>query len=246
MEKTQKPLRKFGEGAWIAGLIVLALGTALAAKADFGVSMVVAPAYVISEKTPLTFGMAEWIYQGLLMGALCIAIGRFRISMLLSFGTSFLYGLALDFWNLVVFKNLAAGSLPVRIALLALSLICVSLGVTLFFMSYLPAQICDMFVKETSEKYKLNRSKVKYAFDAASLALALLLSLILFGGVWGHGIGIGTIAATLLNGLLIALFTRLLGKFIDFSPLIKPLYKWLGNSGGHEGESGKDNNGMDD
>ena len=224
MDSVKKPIRKFGEGAWIAGLIVLALGTALAAKANFGVSMVVAPAYIISEKTPLTFGMAEWIYEGLMLVLFSIVMKRFRLRYLLSFGTSFLYGLALDFWNLVVFRSLAADALWLRIVLLALSLICVSLGVTLFFMSYLPAQICDLFVKEAAEKYKLDRNKFKYVFDISSLALALILSLILFRSVWGHGIGIGTIAATLLNGLIIAFFSKILVKFIDFSPLIRPLY----------------------
>lgn len=224
MDDVKKPISKFGEGAWIAGLIVLALGTALAAKANLGVSMVVAPAYIISEKTPLTFGMAEWIYEGLMLVLFSIVMKRFRLRYLLSFGTSFLYGLALDFWNLVVFRSFAADALWLRIVLLALSLICVSLGVTLFFMSYLPAQICDLFVKEVAEKYKLDRNKFKYIFDISSLVLALILSLILFRSAWGHGIGIGTIAATLLNGLIIAFFSKILVKFIDFSPLIRPLY----------------------
>ena len=226
MEK-RKPIQKFGEFSWVVGLILLSLGTALAAKADFGVSMVVAPAYIISERTVLTFGLAGWLYEGVVLALLCIAVRRFRVRFLLSFVTSAIYGLALDFWDLVVFSGFEAEALWLRIMLLCFSLICVSLGVTFFFMSYLPQQICDLFVKETCEKYKLNRNVFKWIFDLASFALAVILALILFGSAWGHGIGFGTVAATLFNGLLIALFSGILSKLIDFSPRVKPVYDWF-------------------
>ena len=52
------------ELAYFLGIIVLAFGTALMEKADFGISMVVAPAYLIhlkvSEYVPFfSFGMSE-------------------------------------------------------------------------------------------------------------------------------------------------------------------------------------------
>ena len=37
----------YTELAYIAGIITLAVGTAFMAQADFGVSMVVAPAYIV-------------------------------------------------------------------------------------------------------------------------------------------------------------------------------------------------------
>ena len=37
----------YTEGAYVIGIISLAFGTALMEKADFGMSMVVAPAYLI-------------------------------------------------------------------------------------------------------------------------------------------------------------------------------------------------------
>ena len=53
-----KKIRITGEGAYVLGQIFLAWGAALITAANFGVSMVVAPAYLISEKIPfLTFGM---------------------------------------------------------------------------------------------------------------------------------------------------------------------------------------------
>lgn len=48
-------------------MIVLSFATAMLAAADLGMSMVVAPAYIVSLKVKaLTFGQAEYIVQGML------------------------------------------------------------------------------------------------------------------------------------------------------------------------------------
>ena len=91
----------FSEAAYLAGLAVLAVGTALMEAADFGLSMVVAPAYlihlVISPVFPVfSFGMAEYVLQGILLVLLMIAMRRVKLSYLFSFVTAVLYGLMLD------------------------------------------------------------------------------------------------------------------------------------------------------
>ena len=60
------------ELAYFVGIVVLALGTAMMEKANFGMSMVVAPAYLIhlkvSEFLPFfSFGMSEYIFQAFLL-----------------------------------------------------------------------------------------------------------------------------------------------------------------------------------
>ena len=62
----------YTEWAYVLGLWILALGTALMERANFGVSMVVAPAYLlhlkISESLPFfTFGMAEYTLQAVIL-----------------------------------------------------------------------------------------------------------------------------------------------------------------------------------
>ena len=61
--KTKKVF--FSEIAYVLGIIILALGTALMERADFGLSMVVAPAYLLHLKisqyiTVFSFGMSEY------------------------------------------------------------------------------------------------------------------------------------------------------------------------------------------
>ena len=73
---------RFAEIAYVLGIILCPLGVCLSAKSGFGVSMVVAPAYVlylrISETIPwFTFGKSEYIFQGLLLIVLAFAGRRF-------------------------------------------------------------------------------------------------------------------------------------------------------------------------
>ena len=91
----------FCELAYFIGIIVLAFGTALMEKADFGMSMVVAPAYLIylkiSEYMPsFSFGMSEYVFQAALLVMLSLVMNKFKKSYILSFATAFLYGTVLD------------------------------------------------------------------------------------------------------------------------------------------------------
>lgn len=78
------------ETAYLLGILALTFGTALMEKADFGVSMVVAPAYLVylkvSEILPaFTFGMAEYSLQALLIIVLSLIMKGFRKKYLFSF-----------------------------------------------------------------------------------------------------------------------------------------------------------------
>ena len=85
----------YTEAAYALGIAILALGTALMSIGDFGMSVAVAPAYVLylkmSEIWPsFSFGMAEYLLQGVLLAALSLTLRKFRIKYLLSFGTALL------------------------------------------------------------------------------------------------------------------------------------------------------------
>ena len=72
------------ELAYLLGLIVLAMGVVLMEKADMGVSMVVAPAYLVYRKLSaalpfFTFGMAEYLLQLALLIVLSIVQRRVRL-----------------------------------------------------------------------------------------------------------------------------------------------------------------------
>ncbi|MBR5540529.1 MAG: hypothetical protein IKU56_04035 [Clostridia bacterium] len=220
-----KPLRISSELVYLLSLALLALAVSLTAAADFGVSMVVAPAYIVSLKWPvLTFGQAEYIVQGILFIVFCAAMRRVRPLYLVSIATGLLYGVMLDAWRLIPALSPAAvgaAPMPVRIALLLIGMVLTSFSIALIFRVYIYPQVYDFFVKGIAARYRLNRSRFKQLFDASCLLVSVAMSLALFRGF--HGVGSGTLLMTVCNGFLIGFFDRLFGKATDIRPCFSTL-----------------------
>ena len=67
------------EATYVAAIILLSFAVAILSAADFGISMIVAPAYLLSLKTGvLTFGQAEYVIQAGLFVVLCVILRKFR------------------------------------------------------------------------------------------------------------------------------------------------------------------------
>ena len=91
----------YTEIAFFIGLTLLAFGTALTAYGNIGISMVVAPAYILhlflSQFLPwFSFGIAEYVFQAFVLLVLVVLLRRPKWSYLLSFGATLFYGTALD------------------------------------------------------------------------------------------------------------------------------------------------------
>lgn len=218
MEK-QKPIF-YTELAYAAGLVLLALGTAFMTVADFGVSMVTAPAYILHlALSPslkfLSFGMATYLFEGLLLLLMCVIIRRFRLSYLLSFVTAMLFGFLLDL-ALDVVSLIPATHTAVRIALFVGGVPVCALAVALMFRTYFSPEVYELFVKEIATRYRFSISRFKTVYDCSSFAIAVILSFCFFGRWQFRGIGVGTVLCALVNGFLIGLFGRLLDKIFRF------------------------------
>lgn len=137
------PTHKFySELAYLAGILALAFGTSCMTTADLGLSMVVAPAYLVHLKLSqvwpvITFGVAEYIVQAILLGAMVLLLRRFRPYFLLSFLTALLYGRVLD-GCLLLWANVPPLSMSLRILLFAAGLVLCALGVSFVLHTYLP------------------------------------------------------------------------------------------------------------
>ena len=217
-----------GEWAYALAIVIMSLSVAIVAAADFGVSMIVAPAYILSLKVPaLTFGQCEYIVQGLLFLVFCLLMGRVKPLYFTSFLTCLLYGAALDFWRAVIpMLNPAVtppGSMgmPLRIAFFVVGTVITALAVAFCFKTYLYPQVYDFFVKGVSQRFHLDRTKFKIAYDAGSLLVSVLMTLVLFGAF--RGIGVGTLITTAVNGALIGFFDRFLDRHFTFEPLFPAL-----------------------
>ena len=202
----------------------LTLAVAMLAAADFGVSMIVAPAYILSLKfTFFTFGQWDYIMQGVLFIVFCLAMKKFKFTYFVSFITCVIYGTILDMWRAVIpvlNPNITApGSmgLMVRMVMFIAGELLTAFTVMLFFKTYIYPQVCDLFVKGITQKYGFDQTKCKRIFDMCCLLLSLALTLILFRGF--VGIKWGTVIITLINGVLIGLCSKLYDNFFETVPL---------------------------
>lgn len=219
-----KKINNFAELAYALGLAILAFGVALMEKADLGMSMVVAPAYLISLKVSfLTFGMAEYSLQAVLLVIVCLVLREFKLYFLFSFVTAVIYGVILDGW-IWILQDVTATSLSVRIPYYLIGMLLCSIGISMLFHTYLAPEVYELFVKEVSKKHHININKFKIGYDCTSCAIAVLMSYLFFNSL--RGVGIGTVICALVNGILIGLCSKFFEKNIDFSPRF-PLAKYF-------------------
>ena len=94
-----KQIKKSSEILWLLGILFVALGVAICDKANLGVSMIAAPAFIISEalspiSTFFSVGASEYLIQGLLLLLMCAIIRKFLLDRALTlFDTDFFNGI---------------------------------------------------------------------------------------------------------------------------------------------------------
>ena len=210
----------YTEISYILGLVIMAFAAAFTEKANFGMSMVVAPAYIlhlkVSEFLPwFTFGVAEYVFQGLLIIITVIIMRKFKMSYLFSFVTAVLYGTCLD-GAMALISALPENTFAIRILWYILGTVLCSFAVSLFFHTYLSPEAYELIVKEIAQKFNFNINKVKTSYDCISVVLGIIMSFAFFGFGVFKGVGVGTIFCALINGFLIGRFSKFLEKHFDF------------------------------
>ena len=204
------------ELAYVLGIAGIALGTAFMEAADFGVSMVVAPAYLLylklSQTLPFfTFGMAEYLLQGVLLLVMTAILRRFKLSYLFSFVTAVLYGFTLD-GAIALVALLPSDAMYVRVIFYAAGLIACAFGVSMMFHTYISPEVYELLVKELSAKYQVDIHRFKTGYDCASCAIGVAMSFCFFGLWHFEGVKLGTVLCAMINGHLIGWIS----KFLDF------------------------------
>ena len=218
-----KKLKLPGEIVYFVVIILLALAVAMLSAADFGISMIVAPAYLLSLKTKvLSFGQAEYVIQAGIFIVLCLVLRKFRPVYLFSFATCLIYGFVLDLWRKIPFfdpQTTQPGSMDLwlRIVMFILGTVLTSFSVALFFKTFLYPQVYDFFVKAVSERYKIKLSLLKTIVDLTCLTASVIMTFAFFGEI--RGIGWGTLVMALINGTIIGLFSKLLDRTCEFNPI---------------------------
>lgn len=223
-DKGSKPVFS-NELAYIVGMVAVAFGVAFMEKANFGVSMVVAPAYLLYLKLSpsypfFTFGMAEYTLQAVLLVAMMIILRKFKLSYLFSFVTAVVYGFTLDFcmWSV---KGIDAQPVWARLVMFLGGMVLCSIGISFFFHSYVSPEVYELFVKEVSHHIGMDINRFKTIYDCSSCAISIAMSFAFFGLWHFEGVKLGTVFCALVNGSMIGAVSRFLEKRFEFKDCFK-------------------------
>ena len=213
---------------YILAIIILAFAVNLMSIADLGMSMIVCPAYIISEKFDfLTYGQAEYLIATMVFIIFCLVMKRFKISYLLSYLTGILYALFSDLIKILVpiFNQNLTISMNMKIGYFFIGMILSGLAVALFYKTYLYPQVYDFFIKVVAQKYQISIKIFKTCFDCSFLIISFIISYVLFGKL--VGIGIGTVIMAFCNGVMIEQFQKIIDQYFVCIPYFEKLEIYL-------------------
>ncbi len=221
---TEKRKRFPAELSYIFGMFSLAFGCAFMERANFGLSMVVAPAYILYVKLSayfsfLTFGMAEYVFQAFLLIIMILVLKRFRISYVFSFASAVLYGFLLDFAMTAV-SYIPKEPIASRIPMYIVGLLLCSLGVAFMIHTYIPGEVYELICKEVPSRFNIGISKFKTAYDISSCIIAVIMSFAFFGMWHFEGVKLGTVICALVNGFFIGKISSFMDRHFVFAPYI--------------------------
>ena len=122
---------------WVFGIVFVALGVTICSKADLGVSMIAAPAFILSEKlitlsSFFTVGVTEYLIQGVMLILLCIVLRKIDFRFLFSFVVAVIYGCTIDLFMLI-FEGVVFNEIWLRWVMLIVGDIITAFGVACFF-----------------------------------------------------------------------------------------------------------------
>lgn len=222
-----KKIKRIGEASWIVGNLLCAIGNCLVSKSAFGLSAIIAPAFILNRKIGfLTVGVCEYIIQGLLLALCCILIGKFKGKFIATICNILFYGACFDVVNYCL-AFIVPTTIVARIIVAAVGMTITGFAVALMLRTYIPPSAYEIFVREVADAKGINVNKMKLAFDASMLALTVVLMFALLGGYYIDIIGPLTVIAAFVNSVLISFFGKIIDKYCDFSPAIPKLYELL-------------------
>ncbi len=193
-----------------AGIVVMAAGIVLVTKTNLGTSPISSLGFVLSLSFPdVSYGAFMFAWNiALLLGQVAVLRRDFRAAALLQIPISVLFSLGIDLFNGLL-APYAPSSYAESAALLAAGIVTLAFGVACTVVANVAMNCGEALVCAVTSKTGWNFGHTKVGFDLSCVALAVVASLVLLGGV--QGVREGTLAAAAVTGLVANRFIKLMG-----------------------------------
>lgn len=210
--KNVKPARLAARlGIYCLGLWVLAVGIALSVNCKLGVSPVSSLPYVLSQIVNVSLGTCTTIVYSVYILAQMVMSRKFQPMLLLQLVFSTLFGYFVDAAKFL----LGDFCLPTyfgQLVMLAASILLIGFSLVLYIDVKIAPMPAEGLVGCIADKTGKPFSNMKTMFDCASVAAAIVLSLLFLGKL--SGIREGTILTALLAGRMMGLLRKWIGPWI--------------------------------
>lgn len=186
-------------------------GIALSVKSNLGVSPVSSIPYTLTVCWGIEMGKATILFHCvLILIQILILRKNFRLKSLLQLPVGIIFGYFTTFCNSLVENMPSTDNYFIRICMILISVVLVAIGIFL----YLPADIMPLagegVMQAVSDTLKIEFSKVKVAFDVTMVIISLITCLIVLHTL--GSVGIGTVIAALLVGIVLGQIKKLWAK----------------------------------
>lgn len=187
--------------AYLLGNIILALGICLNAKANLGMSAIMAIPYGLTDMLGIPIGITSFAIYTIMVVLQLVLLGKhFAVSQWLQLVSSFISSLLLQ-----IFDSFIQGPqlLTGKVSFLLIGILLTAIGASLTIVSELFPGAPDGLANAIGISLKKSFGIGKNLLDAMCVLLAAILGLATGQGLLG--MGIGTIVAVVLTGQIISL-----------------------------------------
>ncbi len=206
MEEKRTILNRFI--CYFVGLFIMTAGIAISVKSNLGVSPVSSIPYTLTRCWGIEMGKATILFHCVLVLLQILILRKnFKLKSLLQIPVGIVFGYFTTFCNYLMTFAPTPDHIVIRIGMILISVVLVAIGI--FF--YLPANIMPLagegVMQAVSDVTKIAFPKVKVAFDITMVVISLITCLIVLHNL--GSVGIGTILAAILVGIVLGQIMRL-------------------------------------
>lgn len=199
---------------YFIGLFIMTIGVALSVKSNLGVSPVSSIPYTITCVWGIEMGKATILFHVVLVLLQILLLRKnFKPSQLLQVLVGIVFGYFTTFCNYMVSFLPSPENMGIRIFMLLLSTAVIAFGIFL----YLPADLIPLAgegcMQAVSSVTHVEFSKVKICFDCTMVLVSAITCLTLLHSL--GSVGIGTVVAAILVGMIVGIINRAFGKQRD-------------------------------
>jgi len=189
-------------------LVVMGLGISTVTHANLGTTAITSPPYVLSlSSLPLSFGTLTILFN-IIYILIQIALMRkdFPKVQYLQIIVSFVLGWSIDFWAFII-QNVANTNYLFQLFLVVLGCFIVAFSIRMQLRANVVNNPAEGIVRAFAIKTKMNFARVKVIYDTSLVVLALVFSLLLFGGI--QGVREGTIISAIITGYFVKIIQKI-------------------------------------